>query len=98
MVKKVYSKDGRVCRVTFQLPPVVAARTALLFGDFPEARGAAIKMRSLKSGGFAVTVSLPSGRDYRFHYILDGTRWVNDPADALSVPDVFGMEESIVKV
>lgn len=98
MIKKTYSKDGRVCRVRFELPATVTAGTAFLYGDFEDGEMTAQEMKPLKSGGFSVTVSLPVGHSYRFHYLLDGSRWMNDPSDDMFMPDVFGMEELIVKV
>lgn len=36
MIEKVYSKAGRSCRVTFELPPEVICETACLCGEFNE--------------------------------------------------------------
>jgi len=98
MVKKTYSKDGRSCRVRFELPASVTAGTAFLYGDFQDGEVLAIKMEPLKGGGFSVTVSLPAGHSYPFHYQLDGSRWMNDPTDEMFMTDDFGLEESVVKV
>jgi len=95
---KTYSKDGKTCEVQFSLPPVVKARTAVLYCDFTGEDEAPTKMRRLRGGGFSATLLLPVGHFYRFHYVLDGSRWMNDPAADISIPNVFGMEESIVKV
>ena len=98
MLTKTYSKDGKTCQVIFKLSSVVKARTAFVYGDFTGWDEAPRKMRPLRGGGFSVTVALPIGRYYRFHYVLDGSRWMNDPAADISIPNIFGMEESIVKV
>jgi len=98
MLTKIYSKDGKTCQVRFNLSSLVKAHSAFVYGDFTGWEAAPRKMRHLRGGGFSLTVSLPAGHYYRFHYVLDGIRWMNDPAADISIPNVFGMEESIVKV
>jgi hypothetical protein len=98
MVTKRYSKDGKICLVKFQLPASVSGRSAYLYGDFPEGDRAPKRMRRLSGGGFSATLTLLTGHKFRFHYVLDGTRWMNDPAVEDSMPNVLGMEESIFKV
>ena len=98
MMLKTYSKDGKTCEVKFKLPSLVRARTAVLCGDFTGRNEPPRKMRRLRGGGFMTTLLLPSGHYYRFHYVLDGSRWMSDPAADISIPNAFGMEESILKV
>jgi hypothetical protein len=98
MVTKKYSKDGKTCRVKFELPAVVTARTAFIYGDITGRESSPKKMKRLGAGGLSATVSLPCGHAYRFHYVLDGVRWMSDPDADITIPNVFGMEESIVKV
>ena len=98
MIKKAYSKNGRSCRVTFELPPQVRAETAYLCGEFNEWDKTAHPMKRRKDGSYTLTISLKPGQEYRFRYLLDGGRWENDwDADAY-VPNVFGSEDSVVKV
>ena len=98
MLKKTYSKTGRVCRVTFRLPPEVNAETACLCGEFNDWNETAAPMKNLKDGGFFLTISLDAGRSYRFRYLLDGERWENDWAADNYLPNVFGGDDSIVEV
>ncbi len=98
MVTKKYSRNGLACQVHFELPASVAARQAVLFVDIDPVQDQPRKMKPLKGGGFSLSLSLAPGHSYRFHYILDGSRWLSDPADDKSIPNVFGIEESIVKV
>ena len=98
MLKKSYTKTGRVCRVTFRLPAEVNAESATLCGEFNKWDQTVNPMKKLKSGDFSVTVSLEASRQYRFRYYLDGERWENDwEADAY-LPNVFGSEDSVVEV
>ena len=98
MLKKTYSKTGRSCRVTFELPPEVKAETACLCGEFNEWDQTAQPMKRRRDGKFSLTISLKPGQEYRFRYLLDDERWENDwNADAYT-PNTFGSEDSVVKV
>ena len=98
MIKKSYTKTGKICRVTFKLPAEVEAQTAALCGDFNGWDPAANPMKKLKDGSFSTTVSLEPERSYRFRYWLDDARWENDwQADAY-MPNDFGSEDSLVKI
>ncbi len=98
MLKKAYSKTGRVCRVTFRLPAEVKAQKAMLVGDFNGWDTQATPMRVLKNGDFSVTLSLEAGQAYRFRYLLDGERWENDWAADAYAPNEFGGDDSVVQV
>jgi hypothetical protein len=98
MVKKNFSKTGRTCRVTFDLPAEVEARKASLCGEFNDWSPKMHRMQHRRDGRFSVTVTLDAGRPYRFKYLLDGSRWENDWAADAYVPNQFGSEDSLVKV
>lgn len=98
MPKKNYSKTGRYCRVTFDLPPEVNAWTAALCGEFNDWDPAAHPMKCRKDGRFSTTLSLRAGQNYRFKYLMDGERWENDLAADDYVPNAFGSTDSLIKV
>lgn len=98
MLKKSYSKTGRYCRVTFKAPAEVEARTAALCGEFNDWDASSHPMKRLKDGSFSLTLSLETGRPYRFRYLLDGERWENDWSADAYVPNEFESEDSIVEV
>ncbi len=98
MLKKSYTKTGRSCRVTFQLPAEARAKTAALSGEFNEWDPRKHPMKRRKDGSFSVSLFLKPGKSYRFRYFLDGERWENDwEADAY-LPNRFGTDDSVVKV
>ncbi|UCG12621.1 MAG: isoamylase early set domain-containing protein [Deltaproteobacteria bacterium] len=98
MIKKSYSKTGRSCRVTFDLPPELNATTASVCGDFNDWSPTANTMKPRKGGRFSTTVSLEAGRTYRFKYFVDEERWENDwAADGYEIND-YGTEDSVVTV
>ncbi|MEM7800600.1 MAG: isoamylase early set domain-containing protein, partial [Chloroflexota bacterium] len=89
---------GSKCRVTFKLPSEVLAESAALVGDFTEWESDSIPMKRLKDGSFSATVSLETGKEYQYRYLLDETRWENDWAPDAYTPNEFGTDNSIVKI
>ncbi len=98
MIKKSYSKTGRVCRVTFKLAAEVEAEKAALCGDFNEWDENANPMKRLKDGSFSTTMTLEAGRSYRFRYMLNGDKWENEWEADEYWPNDFGSEDSVVRV
>jgi 1,4-alpha-glucan branching enzyme len=98
LLKKNYSKTGRICRVTFELSPEETISEVSLCGEFNEWEPSAHPMMRRKDGRFSITVSLEAGRNYRFRYLLDGQVWENDWEADGYVPNVFGSEDSLAKV
>ncbi len=97
-MKKAYSKTGRSCRVTFELPAQFNAQAAALCGEFNEWDPVQHPLKRRRDGSFSLTVSLKPGREYRYRYLLDGEQWENDPAADNYVPNVFGTEDSVVAI
>jgi 1,4-alpha-glucan branching enzyme len=90
------SKKG-VCKVTFELPKEVDAQTASVVGDFNAWDVDATPMKRKRDGTFSAAINLEAGKEYRFRYWLDGSRWENDwHADAY-LPNQFGTEDSVVR-
>lgn len=98
MLKKSYSKTGRICRVTFKYNNPENAASAALAGEFNGWSPEQNPMKKLKNGSFSVTVSLQAGHSYPFRYVLDGTTWVNDEAANGYVPNNHGGDNSVVAV
>lgn len=98
MLKKNYTKSGATCRVTFKVPAEIAAERIALLGEFNEWDAERHLMKKLKDGSHSVTVSLEAGQDYRFRYLIDGSRWENDEAADQLVPNGFGTSDGLVTV
>jgi 1,4-alpha-glucan branching enzyme len=97
MTKSQIKAKRGTCKVTFELPRDVLADSAAVLGDFNNWDGRATPMKRKRDGTFSASVNLEAGREYRFRYLLDSTRWENDwDADAY-VPNVFGTEDSVVR-
>ena len=98
MLKKTVAKNGKTCRVTFSVPADVEAQEVALCGEFNEWSESSHLLKQRKGGNFSTTVTLDTGRDYRFRYLLDGERWENDwQADAY-LPNEYGSEDSVVSL
>jgi 1,4-alpha-glucan branching enzyme len=98
MLKKKYYKGGNKCRVWFYLSSEVEAERASLVGDFNNWDKTENPMKERKDGTFYTAVTLESGKEYQFRYLLDNVRWENDwNADGYE-PNDLGTENSIVNV
>lgn len=98
MLRKTYSRSGNFCRITFELPAEMGATTASLCGEFNGWDKEATPMVPRKGGRLSVTLSLAANREYRFRYLIDGERWENDKDADAYVLNVFGSEDSVLKV
>ena len=98
MLKKNYTKSGRSCRVTFKVPPEVEAETIARLGDFNAWDAESHPLTLRKDGSHSTTISLAAGQDYRFRYLLDSHRWINDEAADREVANRFGTRDGIISV
>ncbi len=98
MLKKRFYQGGKNCRVWFYLPSEVKADSVHLVGDFNDWDENANPMKVKKDGTFYTALTLETGRDYQFRYLLDNQRWENDwEADAY-VTNESGTENSVVQL
>lgn len=102
MIKKDFSKTGKVCKTTFTLPKeaVIEAKEVFLLGDFNNWDvQKPVVMKKQKDGSFATTVDLEIGRKYQFRYLIDRNKWENDwSADEYLPVPPFGIYNSVVTV
>lgn len=100
-MKKRYLKTRPLCRVCFELPKEAVAncKKVCVVGEFNNWNTRATPLKRRKDGSFAVTIDLPTGREYQFRYLLDGTVWENDWNADKYVPTCYeGYENSVVVV
>jgi len=98
MIKKSYTKTADQCRVTFQYPNEGDAGTVALAGEFNDWNINANPMKKRKNGYFSTTIMLKAGHSYRFRYIVDGDRWVNEVDADGYVYNVHGSYDCLVIV
>lgn len=94
MTETWHEADGRVL-TTFRLPDVVGAVEAAVVGEFNDWSATANPMDHV-GDEYVACVALVPGRAYRFRYLLDGRRWVNDWAADAYVPNEFGGDDSVI--
>lgn len=98
-VAKQFLKSKPIAKVTFELSAeaVNGAQTVALAGEFNNWDPTAHVLKKQKNGSYKTTVELPVGGEYQFRYILDGTKWENDPAaDKFVASGVSSDQNSVV--
>lgn len=74
------------------------AQSVALVGDFNRWNSQATPLKQHKNGIWKVQLDqLPEGR-YRYKFLIDGNRWVEDPSNGLKEPDDHGGFNSILEV
>ncbi len=98
-LKKSFSKDKKRCSVTFSIEPAAAqnASKITLAGDFNSWSSTDTPLTKKKDGSFSVKLSLDSGKEYQFRYLIDGYKWENDwKADKYVAAPYSNEENSVV--
>jgi 1,4-alpha-glucan branching enzyme len=97
-IKKVYSKDKSVCKVTFTLPKEIAEQfeQVTLVGDFNNWDPKANLFSAVKAGFHSVSVELESNKEYQFRYLADGEVWLNESEADKHVATPYGSENSVL--
>lgn len=96
---KQYLRSKPVVKVTFTMPAeaVNGAKTVAVVGEFNEWNCEAVLLKKQKDGSFKTTVDLPTGTEFQYRYLLDGSVWENDwAADKYVASGVGQVENSVV--
>jgi len=89
--------EATVPRLTpFVLTAPHAVRVAVV-GDFNDWDPHATPLERLGADAWGVMVPLRPGR-YRYSFVLDGSRWIADPAAPQSSDDDFGPRSSVLTI
>lgn len=73
------------------------ARTVTAVGDFNGWDPARTSLQQVSSGVWSVTLPLDPGR-YEYMFVVDGQRWVGDPAATEQTDDGFGSRNAVLEV
>ena len=98
MLSKNYTKSGRKCRVTFKVPAELAAERVAVLGEFNSWDAESHPLTPRKDGSHSLTISLEAGQDYRFRYLLDSDRWMNDEAADREIANRFGTRDGVISI
>jgi 1,4-alpha-glucan branching enzyme len=97
MIKRAPIKEKGLVRVTFELPSAVWAERVNLVGEFNDWDTMSAPMtRERTDANWKVIVELETGRRYRFRYLVDGKRWLNDWHADEFVENAYGSDDSVV--
>jgi len=99
-LKKSFSKDKKICNVTFIVNPEAAqdAKTINLAGDFNSWSSTDTPLTKKKDGSFQVKVALEAGKEYQFRYLIDGQKWENDWKADKYVPAPYSNSDNSVVI
>ena len=100
-IKKEYFAQQPVCKVKFKLPRsiVKTATRVYLTGDFNNWNTSGILMKKTKKGSFSTALTLETGKEYQFRYLIDSKYWENDRnADKYVISNIGGHSENSVVV
>jgi 1,4-alpha-glucan branching enzyme len=98
MIQKTFSKKGTSCKVTFRVPGEEVQVGAAVLGDFNDWNVEANPLVRRKDGTYSTTLTLETGRTYRFRYLIDSERWLNDPDADKLVANRFGSLDSLLEL
>jgi 1,4-alpha-glucan branching enzyme len=96
-MKKTYNNDRTQCRVTFELPAEVNAKTVAVCGDFNDWERTEHMLQKRKDGRFSTTLTLTPGT-YHYRFWLDDNHWENDWEAEQYAPNEFGTEDSVITI
>ncbi len=94
-MKKVPVKNSNKWTVTFVVAPEVAAHSVAVLGDFNAWGAEAGAMQLRKDGFWAKAIRFEPGT-YRYRFLADGARWLNDPDADDYEPSGFGEDNSLL--
>jgi len=96
MLKKRFIKSRKSCKVTFQLPKDIEAKSAALVGEFNDWDPAANPLKKVK-GVWKTTVELDQDQAYQYRYLVNDAEWYNDWEADDYAPNFIDGENSVVK-
>ncbi|PIP78328.1 MAG: glycoside hydrolase family 13 [Ignavibacteria bacterium CG22_combo_CG10-13_8_21_14_all_37_15] len=99
---KKYSKDRRICHVTFILPKEISEnfQQVSLVGEFNNWDiHKDIFSHNSPDGSCSAEYVLDAGKEYQFRYLGNGETWLNEPeADAETITHFGDSKNSILAI
>jgi len=74
------------------------AKSVSLVGDFNSWNTARTPLRKDESGLWLAEVEAPRAGTYQYKFIVDGSRWLEDPSNGMKVPDNYGGLNSVLAI
>ena len=98
---KKYSKDKKVCQVTFTFLKEMCENFEIIsvVGDFNNWDPNKHKFSHKNSdGSSSIEIVLETGKEYQFRYLCDGQIWLNEPEADKQVLTHYGDSENSVLI
>jgi 1,4-alpha-glucan branching enzyme len=94
MIQKTYYKTKDYCKVKFSIENEEANSVEILGlnNDWKDS----IVLKRKKDGTFSTEVNLPRDSRHEFKYLIDESKWANEPAADAEVPNPFGGSNSVI--
>lgn len=96
MVQKTYFKTKDYCKVKFTFK-LEDAETVEILGLNSDWKNSVVMSRK-KDGTFSCDVSLQKNTQHQFKYLVDETKWLNEPEADSEVPNDFGGSNSLLVI
>jgi serine protease AprX len=74
------------------------AKSVSLVGDFNRWNTAFTPLRKDESGLWFAEVEAPKAGSYQYKFLVDGSRWLEDPSNGMKVPDNYGGLNSVLAI
>jgi len=74
------------------------AKSVALVGDFNSWNTNLTPLRKDESGLWFAEVEAPTAGRYQYKFIVDGSRWLEDPSNGMKVPDNYGGLNSVLAI
>ena len=100
-IKKKYSKDKKVCRITFIISKEMCEdfNVISVVGDFNNWDPNKHKLSQRNSNGSAsIELVLKTGKEYQFRYLCDRQIWLNEPEADKQIITHYGDSENSVLI
>jgi cyclomaltodextrinase / maltogenic alpha-amylase / neopullulanase len=88
-------KNGKT--VTFVFRPDGSCHEVALAGSFNSWEPSKGKMSRQKDGSYRKRLTLSPG-EYRYKFLIDKDKWIEDPQAEKQAPNEFGSQDSVVVV
>jgi 1,4-alpha-glucan branching enzyme len=75
-----------------------AAKSVAVAGDFNRWSTAATPLERNGSGLWSTEIDVPRAGRFAYKFIIDGTRWVEDPGNGMKAPDNHGGLNSVLVI
>jgi 1,4-alpha-glucan branching enzyme len=75
-----------------------SAESVALAGDFNNWNTSAAPFIRNGSGVWTAGIDLPSPGRYRYKFVVNGNRWIDDPSNGVKEPDNYGGLNSVIRI